>query len=92
MLSTWVATGIQEAFYNAFCAEHTCQSGLTSHALTVDGELVYQRNLGLELLILQAKMRRAQAEINLYTVAIENAHECDRSTTSRSPGSIFWKC
>ncbi|KAG2112390.1 uncharacterized protein F5147DRAFT_684720 [Suillus discolor] len=81
MLSTWVATGIQEAFYDAFHAEHTCQAGLTSHSLTVDGE--HQRNIGLELLILQAKMRRAQAEIDLYTAAIENAREFDFSATNK---------
>ncbi|KAG1779656.1 hypothetical protein EV702DRAFT_1043575 [Suillus placidus] len=87
MLSTWVGTGIQEAFYDAFHAEHTCQAGLMSHSLTVDGEHVYQRNIGLELLILQAKMRCAQAEIDLYTVAIENAHEFDRSTTNKPSSS-----
>lgn len=90
MLTTWVAVGIQEAFYDAFRAENTCQAGLTLHALTINGEHVYQRNFGLELLILQAKMRRAQAEIDLYTVAIENAHEFDRPTTSGSPGNYFF--
>jgi hypothetical protein len=89
MLTTWVTTGIQEAFYNAFHAENTCQAGLTLHALTVNGELVYQRNFGLELLILQAKMHCAQAEIDLYTMAIKNAHEFDCSTTSGSPGNIL---
>ncbi|KAG1890412.1 hypothetical protein F4604DRAFT_1914955 [Suillus subluteus] len=83
MLTTWVATGIQDAFYDAFHAENTCQAGLILHALTVNGKHVYQRNFGLELLILQAKMCHAQAEIDLYTVAIENAHKFDCSTTNK---------
>ncbi|KAG1744755.1 hypothetical protein EDB19DRAFT_1906472 [Suillus lakei] len=87
MLSTWVTTGIQEAFYNAFHTEHTCQAGLTLHSLAVDGEHVYQHNIGLELLTLQAKMRHAQAEID-YTVAIENAHKFDRSTTNKPSSSV----
>ncbi|KAG0700541.1 hypothetical protein DFH29DRAFT_1001044 [Suillus ampliporus] len=85
MLSTWVAVGIQEAFYDAFHAERACQAGLMTESLTVGGEHAYQRNLGLELLILQAKMRRAQAEIDLYTVTIENAREFDFSTISSKP-------
>jgi hypothetical protein len=89
MLTTWVAASIQEAFYDAYHAENTCQAGLTSQALTVNGEHVYQRNFGLELLILQTKMRRAQAEIDLYTVAIENAHEFDCPTTSGFLVNIF---
>ncbi|KAG1863293.1 hypothetical protein C8R48DRAFT_672826 [Suillus tomentosus] len=79
MLGTWVAAGIQETFYDAFHSEQTCQTRLIAHSLTVDGEHTYQRNLGLELLILQAKMRRAQAEVDLYTMAIENAREFDFS-------------
>ncbi|KAG1848281.1 hypothetical protein F4604DRAFT_1687806 [Suillus subluteus] len=79
MLSTWVAIGIQEAFYDAFHAERACQAELMTHFLTVDSKHTYQHNLGLELLTLQAKMCRAQAEVDLYTVAIENACKFDFS-------------
>lgn len=39
----------------------------------------YLRNLGLDLLILQAKMRRAKAENQLYTLAIQNTSESGSS-------------
>ncbi|KAG0692388.1 hypothetical protein DFH29DRAFT_1008725 [Suillus ampliporus] len=88
LLSTWVAVDVQEAFYDAFHAEQACQAGLMTQSFTLNGNL-YQRNIELELLILQAKMRRAQAEIDLYTVAIENAREfdfCDNISVSSSSG------
>jgi len=44
----------------------------------VDGD-VYPRNVNLELLTLRAKMRRAQTEIELCTMAIENVLESDNS-------------
>lgn len=41
------------------------------------------RNHGLDLLILQAKMHRAQTEITLYTLALENTHAIDFSDHSK---------
>ncbi|KAG1736913.1 uncharacterized protein EDB91DRAFT_1083258 [Suillus paluster] len=90
LLSTCVAVDVQEAFYDAFHAEQACQAGLMTQSFTVNGDL-YHRDIRLELLILQAKMRHAQAEIDLYTVAIKNAREfdsCDNiSVSSSSSGS-----
>lgn len=79
LLSTWVAVEVQEAFYSAFRAEQACQAGLMIQSSAVNGNHTHQHNIGLEYLILQAKMRRAQAEIELYTVAIANAREFDFS-------------
>lgn len=75
ILNTWVAMDVQEAFYSAFHAEQACQAGLLSHSLPGH---TWQRNIGLEFIILQAKTRRAQAEINLYSIAI-----------AKDRGSIF---
>ncbi|KAG1896725.1 uncharacterized protein F5891DRAFT_983324 [Suillus fuscotomentosus] len=71
--------------------EQAYQAGLMAHFVTVGGNYIYQRNIGLEVLILQAKMCHAKAEIELYTVAIQNAHEFDFSdNTSASSSPIFW--
>ncbi|KAG1786224.1 uncharacterized protein HD556DRAFT_1507598 [Suillus plorans] len=75
ILNTWVAMDVQEAFYSAFHAEQACQAELLSHSLPGH---TWQRNIGLEFIILQAKMCRAQAEINLYSIAI-----------AKDRGSIF---
>lgn len=75
LLSTWVTVDVQEAFYSAFRAEQACQAGLMIQSSAVNSSHTYQHNIGLESLILQAKMRRTQAEIELYTVAIANARE-----------------
>ncbi|KAG1754739.1 uncharacterized protein EDB91DRAFT_1076845 [Suillus paluster] len=88
LLSTCVAVDVQEAFYDAFHAEQACQAGLMTQSFTVNGDL-YHRDIGLELLILQAKMRCAQAEIDLYMVATKNAREfdsCDNISVSSSSG------
>ncbi|KAG1840203.1 hypothetical protein C8R48DRAFT_679624, partial [Suillus tomentosus] len=77
LLSTWVAVDVQEAFYSAVCAEQACQARLMTQTHVVNNGYPYQRNIGLEWFTLQAKMRRAQAEIELYTVAIANAREFD---------------
>ncbi|KAG1774200.1 hypothetical protein EV702DRAFT_1047982 [Suillus placidus] len=69
MLSTWVTIDIQESFYGALRAEQACQAGLSSQP----GH-TWQRNIGLELIILQVKMCHAQAEINLNSIAIANAN------------------
>ncbi|KAG1866145.1 hypothetical protein F4604DRAFT_2024687 [Suillus subluteus] len=92
LLSTWVAVDIQEAYYSAFRAEQACQEGLMVQSLAINGDHTCQRNIELEFLILQAKMSCAQAEIELYTVAIANAREFDFSgnisTASSSNGFI----
>ncbi|KAG1817879.1 hypothetical protein EV424DRAFT_1347774 [Suillus variegatus] len=75
ILNTWVAMDVQEAFYSAFHAEQACQAELLSHSLPGH---TWQRNIGLEFIILQAKTCRAQAEINLYSIAI-----------AKDRGSIF---
>lgn len=77
LLSAWVSLDIQESFYNAFRAEQVCQAGLMTQLLFANGHHAYPRNIGLELLVLQAKMRRAKAEVDLYTAAIEIARERD---------------
>ncbi|KAG2346751.1 hypothetical protein BDR05DRAFT_945741 [Suillus weaverae] len=92
LLSTWVAVDVQEAFYSAFCVEQACQAGFMTQSSAVNTNHTYQHNIGLESLILQAKMHRAQAEIELYTVAIANAREFNFSdnisTSSYSNGFI----
>ncbi|KAG1838001.1 hypothetical protein F4604DRAFT_1941885 [Suillus subluteus] len=88
LLSTWVSVDVQEAFYHAFHAEQAFQARLTTYSLHHNGDHVYQHNIELESLTLQAKMHRAQAEIDLYTMAIANACEFDFShNISTSPPS-----
>ncbi|KAG1892477.1 hypothetical protein F4604DRAFT_1672481 [Suillus subluteus] len=91
LLNTWVTVEIQEVLYDAFCTEQACQAGLLARSLTVNSNRIYQRNIGLEVLILQAKMRRTKAEIELYTAAIQNAREFDFSdnTSASSSSSGF---
>jgi len=91
LFSTGVTIDVQKAFCDALHAEQAFQAGLMIHPLTIDGNHVYQRNIGLELLILQAKVRRARAEIELYTVAVENARQFDFSDNigTLSPSSGF---
>ena len=91
--STGATVDVQKAFHDALRAEQTFQAGLMMLSLTVNGDYVYQRNIGLELLILQAKMRRVRAEIELYTVAVENARQSDFSdNTGESPSHVFFNC
>ncbi|KAG0696656.1 hypothetical protein DFH29DRAFT_879221 [Suillus ampliporus] len=79
-----VLTGldVQETFYDAFRAEQVCQAGLMTQLLFSNDHHAYPRNIGLELLVLQAKMHCAKAEVDLYTTAIENACECDFSDST----------
>lgn len=58
-------------------------------SLATKNDNAYLRNLGLDLLILQAKIHRTQAEIELYNVAIENAHEFNLCDSSRHMPIIF---
>ncbi|KAG1861863.1 hypothetical protein C8R48DRAFT_673316 [Suillus tomentosus] len=84
--STWVTTDVQEAFYNAFQEELNMQAELMTMSLATRHNNTYLRNLGLDLLILQSKTRRAEAEIELYNVAIENAHGFDLcGSSSKTP-------
>jgi len=70
---------VQEAFHDASHAEQLYQAGLMMTCLVgVDGN-VYPRNINLESLTLQAKMRRAQAEIELRRMSIENVLESHNS-------------
>ncbi|KAG2102863.1 uncharacterized protein F5147DRAFT_654939 [Suillus discolor] len=84
--STWVTTYVQEAFYNAFQEELNMQAELMTMSLATRHNNTYLRNLGLDLLILQSKTHRAKAEIELYNVAIENAHGFDLcGSSSKTP-------
>ncbi|KAG1888385.1 hypothetical protein F4604DRAFT_1674732 [Suillus subluteus] len=82
LLSTWVTVKIQDAFYNAFQTELRMQAELMTKSIATRHSNAYLRNLGLDLLILQAKMRCAKAEIQLYTLAIQNAYEFTSSDCS----------
>ncbi|KAG1894628.1 uncharacterized protein F5891DRAFT_984900 [Suillus fuscotomentosus] len=85
--STWVTADVQEAFYQSFKQELTMQAELMVTSLATRRSNAYLRNLGLDLLILQAKRRRAHAEIALYTMAIDNLHGYNLSNTSSSTSS-----
>ncbi|KAG1873146.1 hypothetical protein F4604DRAFT_1681201 [Suillus subluteus] len=82
LLSTWVTADVQNAFYEAFHTELDMQSELMSKSLATRHSNAYLRNLGLDLLILHSKMRRAQAEIRLYMLAIDNTRLSDSSDLS----------
>ncbi|KAG1849745.1 hypothetical protein F4604DRAFT_1934773 [Suillus subluteus] len=82
--STWVTADVQEAFNVAFETELTLQAELMATSLVTRRSNAYLCNLGLDLLILQAKIHRAQAEIALYTLAIENAPRFNLSDNSSS--------
>ncbi|KAG1839008.1 hypothetical protein C8R48DRAFT_679964 [Suillus tomentosus] len=84
--STWVTTNVQEAFYNAFQEELNMQAELMTMSLATRHNNTYLHNLGLDLLILQSKTRCTEAEIELYNVAIENAHGFDLcGSSSKAP-------
>lgn len=89
-MDTWVTTNVQEAFYDALHAERACQTGLLAQALTTKGNHPYERNIALEFLILHAKMRRAQAETDLYAMAIEHARESDFSDNTSEHELYFF--
>ncbi|KAG1765158.1 hypothetical protein EV702DRAFT_1051109 [Suillus placidus] len=89
LLSTWITADVQEAFYEAFQTELDMQSELMSKFFVARRSNANLHNHGLDLLILQAKMCRAQTEITLYTLALENTHAFDFSdhTTDALEGS-----
>ncbi|KAG1880131.1 hypothetical protein F4604DRAFT_1750479 [Suillus subluteus] len=75
LLSTWVTARAQEALYKAFKIELASQADLIAKSLANKRDSAYMRPLERDLFTLQAKMHRAEAEIELYTLAIENTHE-----------------
>ncbi|KAG1886554.1 hypothetical protein F4604DRAFT_1675451 [Suillus subluteus] len=79
LLSTWITADVQEAFYEAFQTEIDMQSELMTKSHATRRSNANLRNHGLDLLILQAKMHRAQTEITMYTLALENTHAIDFS-------------
>ncbi|KAG2126800.1 hypothetical protein DEU56DRAFT_959161 [Suillus clintonianus] len=87
LLSTWVTADVQEAFYEAFQTELDMQSKLMTKSPATRHSNANLRNHGLDLLILQAKMHRAQTEITLYTLALENTHAFDFSDHSSQTSS-----
>src|SRR5271168_2466727 len=89
LTSTWITTDVQEAFYAAFRRELTLQAELMATSLATNRSNAYLRNLGLDLLILEAKICRAQAEIALYTLAIENTPIFNLSDSSKQQPIIF---
>ncbi|KAG0703968.1 hypothetical protein DFH29DRAFT_874073 [Suillus ampliporus] len=82
LLSTWITADVQEAFYDAFQTELDMQSELMTKTPATQRSNANLRNHGLDLLILQAKMHRAQTEIMLYTLSLENTHAFDFSDHS----------
>ncbi|KAG1836474.1 hypothetical protein DFJ58DRAFT_734961 [Suillus subalutaceus] len=84
LLSTWITADVQEAFYKAFQMELDMQLELMMKSLATRCSNANLCNHGLDLLILQAKMCRAQTEITLYTLALENTHTFDFSDQDSS--------
>jgi hypothetical protein len=89
LLSTWITIDVQEAFFGAFQEELDTQAELMKKSLAVRRSNAYLRNLALDWLMLQAKMRRAQAEIRLYTLAIENSYVYESSDSGEHQPTIL---
>lgn len=87
LLNTWVTVNAQKTFDEAFTIELTSQAELMAKSLTNKRDSAFMRTVEKDLLTLQAKMRRAEAEIELYTLAIENTHEFNFSDNSSSTSS-----
>ncbi|KAG1769403.1 hypothetical protein EDD22DRAFT_996447 [Suillus occidentalis] len=87
LLNTWVTVNAQKSFYEAFKIELASQAELMAKSLANKRGSTYMRTLEQDLLTLQAKMRRAEAEIELYTLAIDNTHEFNFSDNSSSTSS-----
>ncbi|KAG1907210.1 uncharacterized protein F5891DRAFT_1181504 [Suillus fuscotomentosus] len=73
LLSTWITTGVQETFDEARKVELTTQARLMASYLDIDGYHTHHHNAQSELIFLQAKLCRAQAEAEACALAIENA-------------------
>ncbi|KAG2740236.1 hypothetical protein P692DRAFT_20753621, partial [Suillus brevipes Sb2] len=89
LLSTWVTPDVWNAFDDAFRTELDMQSELMTKSLSTRRSNAYLRNSVLDLLILHSKMRRAQAEIKLYTLAIDNICVSDCSDLSEQYSTVF---
>ncbi|KAG2098753.1 uncharacterized protein F5147DRAFT_713681 [Suillus discolor] len=87
LLSTWVTTTAKEAFYEAFKLEQASQAELMAKSLANMRDNGYMRTRERDSFTLRAKMRRAKAEIDLYTLAIDNTHEFNFSDNSSSTSS-----
>lgn len=74
LTSTWVPTSVLKTFIEAFEKEIAIQAEPMALSLATrrSGSNALLRNLGLELLVLYAKRGRAEAEGEVYVVAIEN--------------------
>jgi hypothetical protein len=68
--------------YQAFQTEQTCQAELMAKSVCNTCDNAYLRILMRDSLILQAKIRGAKAEMELYTLAFESTHEFDFSDNS----------
>ncbi|KAG1852161.1 hypothetical protein F4604DRAFT_1933726 [Suillus subluteus] len=86
--STWVTTCIQDAFDEARKVELSTQAGLMASYLDVGGCHTHHCNAQSELTFLRAKMCRAKAEAEVYTLALENSpistySDSDSSSSTR---------
>ncbi|KAG1803635.1 uncharacterized protein HD556DRAFT_1437395 [Suillus plorans] len=87
--STWITTCLQEALQEARKIELSTQAGLIAAYLDVGGSHTCHRNAQSELIFLRAKMRRAQAEAAVYTLALENSPVSTYSDSDSSPRPIL---
>jgi hypothetical protein len=74
LTSTWVPPSVLKTFTEAFEKEIAIQAEPMALSLAArrSGSNALLRNLGLELLVLYAKRGRAEAEGEVYVVAIEH--------------------
>ncbi|KAG2747419.1 hypothetical protein P692DRAFT_201806556 [Suillus brevipes Sb2] len=73
LCTTWVALRAQEALNEARKVELNTQAELMATYLDIERYHSHHRNVKSELLYLRAKMLRAKAEVEVFTLAIENA-------------------
>ncbi|KAG2053008.1 hypothetical protein BDR06DRAFT_1009119 [Suillus hirtellus] len=85
--STWVPPDIQGALNEARKVELSVQAGLVAMYLDIDDYNSHQHNTNSELLYLQARMHRAKAEVEVYELAIENAHVSNSPDNASSSSS-----
>ncbi|KAG1768836.1 hypothetical protein EDD22DRAFT_871065 [Suillus occidentalis] len=90
LTSTWVPPSVLETFTEAFEKEIAIQAEPMALSLATrrSGSNALLRNLGLELLVLYAKRGRAEAEGEVYGVAIGNCCGFDGGPTSME---MDWK-
>ncbi|KAG0700317.1 hypothetical protein DFH29DRAFT_1070187 [Suillus ampliporus] len=80
LLSTWITTDTQESFDRTREVELTSLAELMPKYLDIE---THQRDVQLELLILQTMRCRAQIELIVYTIAMENAPAFDDSDSDK---------